>query len=193
MVKVEMQFLADLYLTCETCNGKRFKQDVLDVRYHDKNIHDVLHMTVDEAMDFFDGEQRITNKLSVLQDVGLGYISLGQPATTLSGGEAQRVKLASFLARPSREHTLYLFDEPTTGLHFDDIRKLLTAFDALIDSGHSIILIEHNLDVIRYADWVIDLGPEGGENGGEIVAAGTPEELAEHPTSHTGRFLREVL
>ncbi|MEM1269196.1 MAG: excinuclease ABC subunit UvrA, partial [Bacteroidota bacterium] len=187
-VKVEMQFLADLYLECEACKGKRFKKDVLEIRVRGKNIDDVLNMTVDEALAFFE-LKKIRKKLQVLQDVGLGYLSLGQPATTLSGGEAQRIKLAYHLSRPARTHTLYIFDEPTTGLHFSDIEKLLKAFNALVDAGHSIIVIEHNLDVIKCADWVIDLGPEGGRRGGFVVAAGTPEDLAAIEESHTGRFL----
>ncbi len=192
-VKVEMQFLADLYLECEGCKGRRFKKDVLEIRFNGKNVDDVLNLTVDEALTFFKLERKIARKLQVLQDVGLGYLKLGQPATTLSGGEAQRIKLAAHLAKPARDHTLYLFDEPTTGLHFSDIEKLLAAFNALIEKGHSIIVIEHNLDVIKCADWVIDLGPEGGHAGGFVVAEGTPEELAVHPTSHTGHYLKKVL
>ena len=191
VVKVEMQFLADLYLECEACGGRRFKQDVLEIRWNGKNVDDILSMTVDEAVDFFAGEPRVAKKLAVLQDVGLGYLQLGQSSNTLSGGEAQRVKLAEHLARPASEHTLYLFDEPTTGLHFDDIRKLLAAFNALVGEGHSIVLIEHNLDVIKASDYVLDLGPEGGRRGGFVVAAGTPEEVAADNESHTGHFLRE--
>lgn len=193
VVRIEMQFLADLYLECEACGGKRYKQDVLEIRYNGKNVDDILQLTVDEAVTFFEQDQRIANKLRVLQDVGLGYLRLGQSSNTLSGGEAQRVKLAAHLGRPAGGHTLYLFDEPTTGLHFDDIAKLLRAFNALVDGGHSIILIEHNLDVIKAADYVIDLGPEGGRRGGFILAAGSPEELATHPESHTGRFLRKQI
>ncbi|MEM1042392.1 MAG: excinuclease ABC subunit UvrA [Bacteroidota bacterium] len=191
VVRVEMQFLADLFLECEACGGKRFKQDVLEIRWNGKNVDDILSMTVDEAVDFFAGEKRVANKLTVLQDVGLGYLTLGQASNTLSGGEAQRVKLAAHLSRPASEHTLYLFDEPTTGLHFDDIEKLLRAFNALVAEGHSVILIEHNLDVIKASDYVIDLGPEGGRRGGFVVAAGTPEEVASVEESHTGRFLRD--
>ncbi len=191
VVKVEMQFLADLYLECEACGGKRFKQDVLEIRWNGKNVDDILSLTVDEAAEFFADEGRIANKLTVLQDVGLGYLQLGQASNTLSGGEAQRVKLAAHLARPASEHTLYLFDEPTTGLHFDDIEKLLRAFNALVNEGHSIILIEHNLDVIKASDYVIDLGPEGGRRGGFVVTAGTPEEVAADADSHTGHFLRQ--
>jgi excinuclease ABC subunit A len=193
VVKVEMQFLADLYLECEACGGRRYKKEVLSVTYQGKNIADVLDMTVDEAAEFFAGERAILNKLEVLQDIGLGYLTLGQPSTTLSGGEAQRIKLASHLNSRSSDRTLYIFDEPTTGLHFDDIKQLLGAFEQLVEAGHSVLIIEHNLDVIKYADYVIDLGPEGGDDGGEVVAAGTPEEVAACDDSHTGRFLRDVL
>ena len=193
VVKVEMQFLADLYLECEACNGQRYKKEVLDVTYQGKNIADVLEMTVDEAAEFFEGETSITNKLEVLQDIGLGYLTLGQPSTTLSGGEAQRIKLASHLGGRNNDKTLYVFDEPTTGLHFDDIKQLLGAFDQLIENGHSVIIVEHNLDVIKYADHVIDLGPEGGDEGGNVVVTGTPEDVAACENSHTGRYLQEVL
>ncbi|PSQ97651.1 MAG: excinuclease ABC subunit A [Bacteroidetes bacterium SW_9_63_38] len=193
VVKVEMQFLADLYLECEACNGQRYKTETLNVTYNGKTIADVLDMTVDEAADFFEGERAITNKLETLQKIGLGYLTLGQPSTTLSGGEAQRIKLASHLNGRTSDRTLYIFDEPTTGLHFDDIKQLLTAFDQLVEDGHSVLIIEHNLDVIKYADHVIDLGPEGGDDGGEVVVAGTPEEVAACDDSHTGRFLRDVL
>ncbi|NNF58739.1 MAG: excinuclease ABC subunit UvrA [Rhodothermaceae bacterium] len=193
VVQIEMQFLADLYLECEACHGARFKQDVLEIRYKGKNVAEILALTIEEAVDFFAGQNRITKKLQVLQDVGLGYLTLGQPSNTLSGGEAQRVKLAAILGKKSSGHTLYLFDEPTTGLHFDDIAKLLKAFNALIEAGHSVVLIEHNLDVIKAADYVMDLGPEGGWRGGFIVAEGTPEALAAVEQSHTGRFLRDVL
>ena len=193
VVKIEMQFLADLYLECEACKGKRYKQDVLEITYKGKNIDDILNMTVEEAVQFFDEAPSVATKLRVLQEIGLGYLTLGQPSNTLSGGEAQRIKLAAHLGKPTSEHTLYLFDEPTTGLHFEDIRKLLTAFNRLVEEGNSVILIEHNLDVIKCADWVIDLGPEGGRKGGFIVAEGTPEELATNPDSVTGRYLREML
>ncbi|GIV58813.1 MAG: UvrABC system protein A [Rhodothermaceae bacterium] len=192
-VRVEMQFLADLYLECEACKGKRYKQDVLEVRYRGKNIDDILNMTVDEAVAFFEDVGPVVNKLQVLQDIGLGYLTLGQPSNTLSGGEAQRIKLAAHLGKTAKDRTLFVFDEPTTGLHFDDIRKLLAVFHRLVDAGHSVLIVEHNLDVIKCADWVIDLGPEGGRRGGFVVAEGTPEDLAAHPESHTGRFLREVL
>jgi len=189
----EMQFLADVELICEECKGRRFKQSLLDVKYKGRSIHDVLNMTVREAQLFFASVNRIATKLRVLDDVGLGYLRLGQSATTLSGGEAQRVKLASFLSRRTSERTLYIFDEPTTGLHFDDINKLLAAFRQLIDAGGSIVIIEHNLDVIKSADWIIDLGPEGGDEGGNVVVAGPPSTIAEFPGSHTGRFLRKVI
>jgi excinuclease ABC subunit A len=192
-VTVEMQFLADVELTCEDCKGKRFKSSVLEVRYKSKNIADVLDLTVHEAMEFFAGKAGLIRKLRVLEEIGLGYLRLGQSATSLSGGEAQRIKLAAFISRSSAKDTLYVFDEPTTGLHFDDIRKLLAAFDKLISAGNSVLVIEHNLDVVKTADWVIDLGPEGGEEGGNIVFEGTPEDLANCENSHTGRLLRPYL
>jgi excinuclease ABC subunit A len=188
-----MQFLSDVELICEECRGTRFKSTVLDVKYKGKNIHDVLNMTVREALLFFKEVAKIANRLKVLDAVGLGYLRLGQSATTLSGGEAQRVKLAAHLATKNKAQTLYIFDEPTTGLHFDDINKLLTAFRALIDNGGSLIVIEHNLDVIKTADYIIDLGPEGGNNGGEIVATGTPEAIMKAENSHTGKYLRRML
>jgi len=195
--KIEMQFLADLYIQCDVCKGKRYKSEILDIRYRGKNIDDVLNMTVTEAITFFSADarsRRAAARLKVLDDVGLGYLRLGQSATTLSGGEAQRVKLAAHLAAQEREgHILFIFDEPTTGLHFDDIAKLLRCFDALIDLGHSVIIIEHNMDVIKCADHVIDLGPEGGDEGGFVVATGTPEKIAQSIKSHTGRFLRSYL
>lgn len=191
--KIEMQFMADIELTCEVCNGTRFRKDVLNVKYRGQNIHNVLEMPISEAIDFFVDEKTIVNKLQPLEDVGLGYLKLGQSATTLSGGEAQRVKLARFLSKTSSEHTLYFFDEPTTGLHFEDIAKLLDAFNELVNAGHSVIIIEHNLDVIKSADWIIDVGPEGGFGGGQIVATGTPEDLLEVKQSHTGRFLSEYI
>ena len=194
-ITVEMQFMADLVLECESCHGKRFKQDTLEVRFHDANIYDVLEMTVDQAIEFFGqhGQKKIVKKLIPLQDVGLGYIKLGQSSSTLSGGENQRVKLAYYLSLEKADPTLFIFDEPTTGLHFHDIRKLLEAFDALIRRGHSIVIIEHNLDVIKCADYVIDLGPEGGDRGGNLVVAGTPEEVAACAASYTGQFLKEKL
>ncbi|MBI5645444.1 MAG: excinuclease ABC subunit UvrA [Ignavibacteriae bacterium] len=193
VIKVEMQFMADLYLQCEACKGTRFKKEILDVQYHGKSVVDVLDMTVTSALAFFDKTPRVVNRLRVLDDVGLGYMKLGQPATTLSGGEAQRLKLALHLSTRSDEHTLFIFDEPTTGLHFDDIRKLISCFDALISAGHSVIIIEHNLDVIKCADWIIDLGPEGGDAGGAIIAEGTPEQVAARKESHTGRYLKPLL
>jgi excinuclease ABC subunit A len=197
VVKVEMQFLADLYLTCDVCKGRRYRKEVLDVRYRGKNVDEVLGMTVNEAIAFFGqdaGGRKVARKLQVLEDVGLGYIRLGQPATSLSGGEAQRVKLAAHLAAPEPDrHTLFVFDEPTTGLHFDDIAKLLRCFEALVDGGNSLLVIEHNPDVIKCADYIIDLGPEAGAGGGKIVAEGTPEQIVAHPGSHTGRFLTPFL
>ena len=193
VVTIEMQFLADLYLECEACKGKRYKQDVLDIHYQGKSVSDVLDLTIDDALDFFAGDAALVRKLQVLQDIGLGYLSLGQPSNTLSGGEAQRIKLASHLGKTSRDKTLYIFDEPTTGLHFDDIRKLLDAFDALVENGHSVLVVEHNLDVIKAADWVMDLGPEGGVQGGFVVAQGTPEDVASVENSHTGQFLKKLL
>lgn len=192
--KIEMQFMADIFLTCESCKGKRFKQEILDVQYNEKNISQVLGMTIDEAMDFFKGKAPIINKLQPLQEVGLGYIGLGQSSNTLSGGEAQRVKLASFLGKnnmKANDHILFIFDEPTTGLHFHDIRKLLHSINALIDQGHSVIIIEHNTEVIKSADWVIDLGPEGGEKGGYITFEGTPENLKKVEDNYTAIYLRE--
>jgi excinuclease ABC subunit A len=206
-VTVEMQFLADVELPCEECNGTRYKSSVLEIKYKGKSIHDVLNLTVKEALRFFTGQTRILEKLAVLDEVGLGYVRLGQSATTLSGGEAQRVKLAAHLSQgraASRStnngtekkvgsRVLYILDEPTTGLHFDDVSKLLTAFKRLIDAGGSLVVIEHNLDVIKSADWVIDLGPEAGGGGGKVVAAGTPEQVAQTPGSHTGHWLALAL
>jgi excinuclease ABC subunit A len=187
---VEMQFLADVHLTCEVCNGKRFKEEVLEVTYRLKSIHDVLEMSVDEAIEFFKDEKSICKAIQPLQDVGLGYIKLGQSSDTLSGGEAQRVKLASFLGKgKGAGHILFIFDEPTTGLHFHDIKKLLTSFNALIEQGHSILVIEHNTDVIKSADWVIDLGPEAGDMGGNLVYSGVPKGLKDVKESYTGRFM----
>lgn len=190
-VKVEMQFMADIYLPCESCAGKRFKQEVLDVQYKGKNISDVLDLTIDEALEFFAEEKKIINKIQPLADVGLGYVHLGQSSNTLSGGEAQRIKLASFLVKGNAtQHTLFVFDEPTTGLHFHDIKKLLKSFEALMAQGNSIIVIEHNMDVIKCADWVIDIGPEGGEKGGGLVFAGTPEDLLKSKNSYTAKYLK---
>ena len=192
-VTVEMQFLADVELVCEECRGTRFKSSVLEVRFRDKNIHEVLALTVHEALQFFAGVPKVLSKLKILDEIGLGYLRLGQSATTLSGGEAQRLKLAAHLAHTANPGVLYIFDEPTTGLHFDDIQKLLTAFRKLLDGGASIVVIEHNLDVIKSADWVIDLGPEGGALGGKIVATGTPEQVARNPHSHTAKYLARAL
>ncbi|NLI36452.1 MAG: excinuclease ABC subunit UvrA [Bacteroidales bacterium] len=193
-ITVEMQFMADLVLECESCHGKRFKSDILEVRYHDKNIYDVLDMTVNQAIEFFTKykQHKIVKKLKPLQDVGLGYIKLGQSSSTLSGGENQRVKLAYYLGQEKVEPTMFIFDEPTTGLHFHDISKLLESFDALLQRGHTIVIIEHNLDVIKCADYVIDLGPEGGERGGDLIAAGTPEEVAQSE-GYTAKYLKEKL
>ena len=193
VVIVEMQFLADVELVCEDCKGTRFKNSVLEVRYKSKNIAEVLNLTVHEAMEFFAGKTSLIRKLRVLEEIGLGYLRLGQSATSLSGGEAQRIKLAAFISRATAGNALFVFDEPTTGLHFDDIRKLLAAFDKLISAGNSLLVIEHNLEVIKTADWIIDLGPEGGEAGGQIVCAGTPEDVAKCETSHTGRLLQAYL
>jgi excinuclease ABC subunit A len=200
-VKIEMQFMADIYLTCESCGGRRFKDEVLDVKYQEKNITDILEMTVDEAIEFFGSkdknntsEKRILAKLQPLSDVGLGYLHLGQPSSTLSGGEAQRIKLAFFLTRGNTEKpTLFIFDEPTTGLHFHDISKLLDAFNALVENGHSLVVIEHNLEVIKCADWIIDLGPEGGQQGGQLIYQGVPEGIVSVEASHTGSFLASKL
>jgi excinuclease ABC subunit A len=193
-VTIEMQFLADIHLTCEECGGKRFKEEVLEVTYNGKSIFDVLDMSVEEALVFFAKHKDILSKLQPLADVGLNYIKLGQSSSTLSGGEAQRVKLAYFLTKGSNATKyLFIFDEPTTGLHFHDINKLLTAFQALIAQGHSIVVIEHNSDVIKCADWVIDLGPEGGKRGGYLLFQGTPEQLAEEPSSYTGQYLKGKL
>ena len=195
-INVEMVFMADVSLPCDTCNGKRFKKEVLEIYYEGKNIDDILTMTIDDAVTFFaeTKQTKISQKLQPLQDVGLGYVQLGQSSSTLSGGEAQRIKLASFLVKGStKEKALFVFDEPTTGLHFHDIKKLLTSFDALIDKGHSIIVIEHNLDLIKCADYIVDLGPEGGENGGQLLAVGTPEEIVKNPNSITAKYLKEKL
>jgi excinuclease ABC subunit A len=192
-IKIEMHFLPDVYVTCEVCKGKRYNRETLAVKFKGRNIADVLAMSVDEGLEFFRNIPVIARHLQTLSDVGLGYIKLGQPAPTLSGGEAQRVKLASELARRATGRTFYILDEPTTGLHFDDVRKLLSVLDRLVESGNTVVVIEHNLDVVKTADWLIDLGPEGGEAGGEVVATGSPEDVARHPASYTGRFLGDVL
>jgi excinuclease ABC subunit A len=199
IIRVEMQFMADVELTCESCKGMRFRKDILDVRYHGKNIYDMLEMTIDEAIDFFNShpgknEKRIIEKLKPLSDVGLGYVKMGQSSSTLSGGESQRVKLAYYLSQErGTGHILFIFDEPTIGLHFHDINKLLKSINALVDHGHSVILIEHNQEVIKSSDWIIDMGPEGGEEGGRIVFEGKPEELAKCKNSYTGKFLSPKL
>jgi excinuclease ABC subunit A len=193
LIKIEMHFLPDVYVTCDVCHGKRFNQDTLEVKYKGKNIAEVLDMTVEQALVFFENIPAIREKLQLLYDVGLGYIHLGQSATTLSGGEAQRIKLSRELGKRVNSNTLYILDEPTIGLHFDDIRKLLDVLMRLVGMGNTVVVIEHNLDVIKSADYLIDLGPEGGPGGGEIVASGTPEEVAEAKGSYTGRFLRGQL
>ena len=195
-VTIEMQFMADVHLECEVCNGKRFKKEVLEITFEGKNINDILTLTIDDALAFFGAHSQtnITQKLQPLQDVGLGYVQLGQSSSTLSGGEAQRIKLASFLVKGTiKDKALFVFDEPTTGLHFHDIKKLLASFDALLEKGHSIIVIEHNLDLIKCADYILDIGPEGGENGGKLMAFGTPEEVAKNKNSITGKYLKEKL
>jgi excinuclease ABC subunit A len=192
-VRVEMQFLADVFVPCEQCDGMRFKPQVLEVRYRGKTVHQVLDMTVREALTFFSQSPKVLRRLQVLDEIGLGYLRLGQPATTLSGGEAQRIKIAAHLSSISGERLLYILDEPTTGLHFDDIAKLLAAFRKLVEAGHTLLVIEHNLDVIKTADHMIDLGPEGGEAGGHVVAHGTPEQIVRTPESHTGQALQKVL
>ena len=191
--KIEMHFLPDVYVTCDVCKGKRYNRDTLDVHFKGKNIADVLDMTVEEALLFFDGIPKIKQKLQTLFDVGLGYIKIGQSSTTISGGEAQRVKLATELSKRGTGKTLYILDEPTTGLHSDDVNKLITILQRLCDGGNTLLVIEHNLDVIKTADYIIDLGPEGGDKGGTIVATGTPEEVAAIEGSYTGRYLKERL
>jgi len=191
--KVEMHFLPDVWVTCNVCKGKRFNRETLQIRYKGKNIADVLDMDVDEALTFFENIPKINRILQTLADVGLGYIKLGQSATTLSGGEAQRVKLSKELARVSTGDTVYILDEPTTGLHFADIQKLLDVLHRLTDAGNTVIVIEHNLDVIKTADWIVDLGPEGGDEGGHIVAEGSPEDVARVAGSYTGQFLRDMV
>ena len=194
-VTIEMQFMNDLVLECESCHGKRFKRDILEVKFEGMNIYDILNMTVNQAVEFFTTHQKrkVVAKLRPLQDVGLGYLKLGQPSSTLSGGENQRVKLAYYLSQEKTVPTLFIFDEPTTGLHFHDIKRLLTAFDALISRGHSVLIIEHNMEIIKCADHIIDLGPEGGAGGGRLLVCGTPEEVAQNSTSYTARYLSEKL
>ena len=195
-VTIEMQFMADVHLECETCKGKRFKKEVLEVKFENKNIDDILNLTIDDAVDFFEKnkQDKIVRKLKPLQDVGLGYVTLGQSSSTLSGGEAQRIKLASFLVKgTTKEKTFFIFDEPTTGLHFHDIKKLLASFEALIQKGHSIVVVEHNLDLIKCADYLIDLGLDGGEEGGQLIASGTPEEVVKNKKSYTAAYLKDKL
>jgi excinuclease ABC subunit A len=196
VVTIEMQFMADVHLQCDNCNGKRFKKEVLEVNFEGKNIDDILNSTIDDAVAFFIKHQqtKIANKLKPLQDVGLGYVQLGQSSSTLSGGEAQRIKLASFLVKGNtKDKALFIFDEPTTGLHFHDIKKLLASFNALIDKGHSIIVIEHNIELIKCADYIIDLGLDGGKKGGQLIFEGTPEELIKNKKSYTAPYLKEKL
>ena len=188
-----MHFLADMYIKCDDCNGKRFNRETLEILYRGKTISDILNMSIDEAINFFNNHKLIMRKLETIQSVGLGYIKLGQQATTLSGGESQRVKLASELSKVNTGRTMYILDEPTTGLHFEDINMLLNVLHGLVDKGNSVIVIEHNLDVIKSADWIIDLGPEGGDKGGEIIGYGTPEMLIKNKKSHTGKFLKTIL
>jgi excinuclease ABC subunit A len=196
VINVSMQFMADIELECEVCKGERFKNEILEIKVDGKNISDILHLTVDEAIEFFQEirEEKIVHKLRPLHDVGLGYLQLGQSSSTLSGGEAQRIKLASFLVKGvTKEKTLFVFDEPSTGLHFHDINKLMKSLQALINLGHSVIVIEHQLDIIKSADWIIDIGPDAGKHGGEIVCCGTPEEIAENKISRTAKFIKEKL
>jgi excinuclease ABC subunit A len=193
VIKIEMHFLPDVYVTCDECHGKRYNRETLEIKFKDKSIADVLDMTVSEGAEFFRAVPAVRDKLETLERVGLGYIHIGQQATTLSGGEAQRVKLAKELSRRATGRTIYLLDEPTTGLHFHDVKKLLEVLHELVDQGNTVVVIEHNLEVIKTADWIIDLGPEGGDKGGEIVFAGTPEEIVTHPRSYTGQFLKEAL
>jgi excinuclease ABC subunit A len=193
VLKIEMHFLPDVYVTCDVCKGRRYNRETLEIKFRDKSIAEVLALTVDEAVPYFSAQTRIHDRLRILQQVGLGYIALGQQATTLSGGEAQRIKLSKELARRATGRTLYILDEPTTGLHFEDVRKLLEVLHALVDQGNTVVVIEHNLEVIKTADWILDLGPEGGDGGGRIVAEGTPEDIVANPQSYTGRFLAPLL
>ena len=192
VLKIEMHFLPDVYVPCELCKGKRYNRETLEVKYKGKSISDVLHMTIEEAVEFFKAIPKIHRKLETLLEVGLGYVRMGQPATTLSGGEAQRVKLSSELAKRATGNTFYILDEPTTGLHFEDVRRLLSVLHRLVDQGNTVLVIEHNLDVIKTSDWVIEMGPEGGNGGGEIIVVGTPEVIAQCDHSHTGQYLRQM-
>ena len=191
--KIEMHFLPDVYVPCEVCNGTRYNSETLEIKYKEKNIYDVLNMRVEEAIPFFENHPKVLNKLKVLDDVGLSYVRLGQSAPTLSGGEAARVKLAKELQKKPTGKTVFILDEPTTGLHQADIKKLLAILERIVDNGDTVIIIEHNLDVIKVADYIIDLGPEGGSGGGTVVAVGTPEQVADNPNSYTGEFLKEIL
>lgn len=193
IIKIEMNFLPDIYVPCDVCGGKRYNRETLEVKYKGKTISDVLDMTVEEALEFFDSIPRIKAKLQTLYDVGLSYVQLGQSSTTLSGGEAQRVKLATELSRKSTGKTMYILDEPTTGLHTSDVHRLISILQRLADGGNTVVVIEHNLDVIKTADYIIDLGPEGGNGGGTIVGCGTPEEIAQMPQSYTGKYLKKYL
>ena len=193
LLKIEMHFLPDLYVPCEVCKGKRYNKETLEVRYKGKNIAEVLEMTVDEAVDFFENVPKIHRRLLTLQEVGLGYVALGQASTTLSGGESQRVKLATELSKRATGRTMYILDEPTTGLHVADVHRLVDVLQKLVDAGNTVVVIEHNLDVIKVADHIIDLGPEGGDGGGQIVCTGTPEEIARCPQSYTGQYLHKYL
>jgi excinuclease ABC subunit A len=193
ILKIEMHFLPDVYVPCEVCGGKRYNRETLEVKYKGKSIYDVLDMTVEEALHFFENVPSIQRKIQTLYDVGLSYVKLGQPSTTLSGGEAQRIKLATELSRRSTGKTIYVLDEPTTGLHFDDVNKLVTILRQLSEGGNTVVVIEHNLDVIKAADYIIDMGPDGGDRGGQVVVCGTPEEVAQHPTSYTGHYVKKYL
>lgn len=193
ILKIEMHFLPDVYVPCEVCKGKRYNRETLEVKYKGKSIHDVLEMTVEEGLEFFSNIPRIQRKLQTLYDVGLGYIKIGQPSTTLSGGEAQRIKLATELSRRSTGRTIYILDEPTTGLHIADVHRLIDVLQKLVDAGNTVVVIEHNLDVIKTADYIIDLGPEGGDQGGQIVVCGTPEKVAQTESSYTGQYLSKIL
>ncbi|MBI2861245.1 MAG: excinuclease ABC subunit UvrA, partial [Chloroflexi bacterium] len=193
IIQIEMQFLPDVYVPCDVCKGKRYNREALEIKYKGKSISDVLEMTISEALEFFENVPAVRSKLATLNDVGLGYIKLGQPAPTLSGGEAQRVKLSTELSRRATGRTLYILDEPTTGLHFADVEKLLSVLQRLVDGGNTVVVIEHHMDVLKCADWIIDLGPEGGDRGGWVVAEGTPEQLAQNPNSYTGQYLTKVL
>ena len=193
IIKIEMHFLPDVYVPCEVCHGKRYNRETLEVKYKGKNIHDVLNMTAEEALEFFENVPSLKKRIETINDVGLGYIRLGQSSTELSGGEAQRMKLAAELAKKSTGKTIYILDEPTTGLHFADVQKLVEILRRLSDGGNTVVVIEHNLDVIKTADYIIDIGPEGGDGGGTVVAKGTPEEVAKNPASYTGRYVAKYL